>query len=591
MSRSISERSRRGARRRSARAAAASPAAGQVQAAAASVAVQDEPETLSEAIWERMRALRRIAAGVGVLEILAMALAVRALYVLPGGFALNDGGLFYVFARDIQHAGYALPSFSSYNDGTIPFAYPPLAFYLAAALDDLTPLSLADVIWLLPLVESVAVVGAFYLLAKSLLRDRWTLVMAGLAFALVPRSFIWLIMGGGLTRALALTLSLVAIHQARAAVHAERPAWPAARAAVLLGLSVLTTLETASWAAVSLPLFMLFPFSDRRDLLRRVGILVTIGLGALAVTMPWAALVIARHGLDPFLAAREFGGTAIGQADLGVMWSDLINPLHTGEPFFPLIAALGLLGTIYALVRGDWLLPVWWILTVGMGTRAFPTLAAIPTAMLAAIAARDVIAPALLRASSGVGGVSRPQKLAVAAVGFFAFAFLVGASLDDTRGDQRYLRPLSGDEMQAMQWIADNTPADANFLVISRNGWYADRDGEWFPALAQRNNVATVQGYEWVRGEFERRLDLQTRAQMCLPGPGNCLGEILNEAAFDYVYVPEHCCDTMRQLLENEWRYVVIYDNGATVLQRVNGPVRPGGTNAYSSLPDESEMH
>ena len=37
--------------------------------------------------------------------------------------------------------------------------------------------------------------------------------------------------------------------------------------------------------------------------------------------------------------------------------------------------------------------------------------------------------------------------------------------------------------------------------------------------------------------------------------------------------------------------YVVIYDNGATVMQRVNGPVRPGGTNAYSSLPDESEMH
>ncbi len=587
MSRSVSER----ARRRS-RGASASTSVQRIQGtvAPAAVVVRDEPETLAEALWERLRALRRIAEGVGALEILAMALAVRALYVLPGGFPLNDGGLFYVFARDIQHAGYSLPEFSSYNDGTIPFAYPPLAFYLAAALDDLTPLSLRDVIWLLPLIESVAVVGAFYVLAKSLLRDRWTWVMAGVAFALVPRSFIWLIMGGGLTRALALSLALIAIHQAREAARSERPVAPAVRSAVLLGLCALTTLETASWAAVSLPLFVLFPFKDRDDLLRRVKLLVAVGLGALAVTLPWAAFVIAQHGLDPFLAAREYGGSAIGQADLVVMWTDLINPLHTGEPFFPLIAALGLLGTVYAVVRGDWLLPAWWVLTVAMGTRAFPTLAAIPTAMLAAVAVRDVIGPALVRASAGARGASRPQKLAVAAVGFAALSFLVGASLDDTRGDQAYLRSLTDDEVQAMQWIAENTPEDAKFVVISRNGWYADRDGEWFPALAQRDNVATVQGYEWVAGEFERRMELQTMAQMCLPGEGNCLGDLLTEAPFDYVYVPANCCDVMRVLLAGEWRYEVIFDNGATVMQRVTGPVRPGGTDAWSSNPDESEI-
>jgi len=537
-------------------------------------------DTYLEALFERLRVVRRIAEGVGIAELLAMAFAVRALYVLTAGFPLNDGGLFYVFAEDIQAAGYALPEFSSYNDGTIPFAYPPLAFYLAAALDDLTPLSLLDVIWLMPMIESVAVVGAFYLLARMLLKDRWTVVLATLAFALVPRSFIWLIMGGGLTRALALTFAILAIHQARQACQDDR--WqPAARTSVLLALTVLTTLETASWLAVTLPLFTLFPFQRQRPVT-----LTAIGLGALALTAPWWSLIIARHGLDPFLAAREYGGSAIGQGDVASMWSNVLNPLHTGEPFFPLIAALGLLGAVYAIVRGDWLLPAWWTITVVMGTRAFPTLAVIPTAMLAAVAVRYVVGPALVRAGTevqdGVARVPRTRKLAIAALGGVALLFLVGASLEDTRGDQQYLRALTTAEVEAMEWISEETPEDARFLVLSRNGWFADRDGEWFPALAERENVATVQGYEWVDGEFQRRAELQLMAQMCLPGEGNCLGQLALEEPFDYVYVPETCCGVLRELIEQEWRYAVIFGNGATVLEVVTGPVRPRGPDAYT---------
>lgn len=591
MSRSVSDRARRRTRRTRSNAAvveqihAPTPSA----ASAPASAVQTQPrrtiaETVDaalETLFERLRVVRRIAEGVGIAELLAMAFAVRALYVLTAGFPLNDGGLFYVFAEDIQAAGYALPSFSSYNDGTIPFAYPPLAFYLAAALDDLTPLSLLDVIWLLPMVESVASVGAFYLLARMLLKDRWTVVMATLAFALVPRSFIWLIMGGGLTRALALTFAILAIHQARQACQEDR--WqPAVRASVLLALTVLTTLETASWLAFTLPLFTVIPFQWQR-----VVKLGAIGLGALALTAPWWALIIARHGLDPFLAAREYGGSAIGQGDVVSMWTNLLNPLHTGEPFFPLIAALGLLGAVYALIRGDWLLPVWWAVTVVMGTRAFPTLAAIPTAMLAAVAVRYVVGPALVRAGTevrdGVARIPRVRQLAIGAVGVFVLLFLVGASLEDTRGDQVYLRSLTTADVEAMEWISEETPEDARFLVLSRNGWFADRDGEWFPALAERENVATVQGYEWVAGEFERRGTLQMMAQMCLPGEGNCLGQIALEEPFDYVYVPETCCGVLRELIEQEWRYAVIFDNGAAVLEVVTGPVRPEGPDAYSN--------
>jgi hypothetical protein len=297
-------------------------------------------------------------------------------------------------------------------------------------------------------------------------------------------------------------------------------------------------------------------------------------------------LIIARHGLDPIFAAKEYGGSAIGEGDIASMWSNVLNPLHTGEPFFPLIAALGLLGAVYAVVRGDWLLPAWWMITVMMGTRAFPTLAVIPTSMLAAVSIRYVVGPALVRAGTqvqdGVARLTRPRKLAIAGLGGLALLFLVGASLEDSVGDQRYLRPLTTAEVEAMEWISRETPEDARFLVLSRNGWFADRDGEWFPALAERENVATVQGYEWVAGEFERRGTLQTMAQMCLPGEGNCLGQIALEEPFDYVYVPETCCGALRELIEQEWRYEVIFDNGAAVLEVVTGPVRPRGPEGLS---------
>lgn len=610
MSRSVSERSRR-ARRTKAAASTGSPSSGIVGGSTGSTSppgelkasavaegpvaavphahtseaahpgarpsertsVLDREITLTD-VYERLGFLRRILAGFGLIEILAMALAVRALWVLSAGFPLNDGGLFYVFASDIQANGYVLPAFSSYNDGSIPLAYPPLAFYLAALLDDLTPLSLLDAMWVLPLAGSVAVVGAFYLLAKLLLKDRWTIVLASIIFLLAPRSFIWLIMGGGLTRALALALALVAIHQARRATRDHQVA-PAVRAAVLLGLSVLTTLETAAWAVMSLPLFTLFPFESRQVFLRRALTLAGIGFGAFLVALPWAATVISNHGLEPFLAAREYGGSAIGNLDFITMWGFLRNPIHTGEPYFPLIAGLGILGVVYAAIRGEWLLPAWWILTVVMGTRAFPTLATIPVAMLAAVSLRWVVGPAMLRAGMGLAGVTPGRRLAVGTVGALALLFGIAAALEGDYGDQRYLRALTAAEISAMEWIAEETPSDARFLVLSRNDWYADRDGEWFPALAHRENVATVQGYEWVDGEFARREQLQWMARMCLPAEGNCLGDLSMVEDFDYVYVPETCCEWLRLLIGSEWRWAAVFDNGATVFQRVTGPVRP----------------
>jgi len=79
-----------------------------------------------------------------------LGLLLRLALPLSSSFPLNDGGLFYAMIRDLQTNGYALPVFSSYNSAQIPFAYPPLAFYITGLLADLTNIPLLDMLRLLP---------------------------------------------------------------------------------------------------------------------------------------------------------------------------------------------------------------------------------------------------------------------------------------------------------------------------------------------------------------------------------------------------------------------------------------------------------
>src|SRR5688572_16295208 len=84
------------------------------------------------------------------LAVFALAAAVRLWHLEGLAAPLNDGGLFQAMARDISDAHFGLPAYTSYNGGDIPFAYPPLALYLAAATEWLTPLSASRVFVVLP---------------------------------------------------------------------------------------------------------------------------------------------------------------------------------------------------------------------------------------------------------------------------------------------------------------------------------------------------------------------------------------------------------------------------------------------------------
>ena len=521
-----------------------------------------EPVYAAYARERRARRLYLTALGGAVL----LGALVRAAFVLGSDFPLNDGGMFYAMARDLQRAGYALPTYTSYNGAGIPFAYPPLAIYVAALLDELSPVSLLDLLRYLPLAASVLTLGAFVALCRAMLPSRLAQVFATFAFVTMARSFTWEIMGGGLTRSFGFLFALLAIHQIHAFYRTGR--WQHAGLAVLTASAcVLSHLEMGWFAAFSGALLFLAYGRSRRGLLGSAA----IALGTLVLTSPWWTTVLARHGLSPFLAAADYG-VPLAYRPLSALWFGA-----TDEVLFPLPYALALLGVAASLGQGRHrFLPLWAAATFLLDARKALTYVTVPAAMLAGIGLAEVLLPVLR-------GGRRDDLLQGRLVPVTLGVLLLYSTLEMLVAAESTLGALSREERAAMAWVARATPPESRFLVVTGDAWALDASSEWFPALAERTSVATVQGNEWF-ARFPQAIERYQAAQACAAEGTDCLRRWSEETGieFDYVYVVEReaarharlgstsgdCCAALRTALSHDPGYVLVYDGPGAVIYR-----------------------
>ena len=96
---------------------------------------------------------------------------VRILPALLSEFPINDGGMFAVMMRDLQANNFLLPAYTTYNYSNIPFAYPPLGFYLGAILENFGISELQILLWL-PVIFTSLTIPLFFLLALELMHSR-----------------------------------------------------------------------------------------------------------------------------------------------------------------------------------------------------------------------------------------------------------------------------------------------------------------------------------------------------------------------------------------------------------------------------------
>ena len=513
--------------------------------------------------------------------VMVLGTLVRLLPVTGASFPLSDGGLFYAMARDIQAEGFRLPAITSYNQQSIPFAYPPLALYLAALLDSVTRWSLMNIVRLLPVIASVLTLGAFFLLARDVLRSRLVVVFAVLAFALLPESFHALVMGGGLTRSVGFLFSLLALQQTFR-LYTRHSRWHLPLAILLSGATVLSHPEQAWFLAYSTVILSLAKGRSRQGLINTIW----LGLGVLAVTAPWWATVASRHGIGVFLSATSHGWPITNGLLQLLLWGG------TQETLVPVLGFLALLGVVSCAMRREFWLPVWALAIFLLDSWMPATMASIPIALLAGIGMGDVLYPLLTGEISFRRQASEPTPrpttwLVVGAVA----AIVIYAALSALVTGNLYLHALSGEERDAMAWVAANTSKNSSFLVVTGDRWGDDRSAEWFPVLAERRSVTTVQGSEWLgNGEFARRVRQSETLRLCAARNANCLEQLIGDTGtfVTHIYVPKRaatssifqrpgslptgndCCWSLRASLNQNPRYALLYDGpGAAVFEKI----------------------
>lgn len=461
---------------------------------------------------------------------------------LLAGFAINDGGMFAVMMDDLKVSSYLLPKFTTYNHLNIPFAYPPLGFYLGRLAADLFGLSAVQAVRWVPAFFASLSIPAFYLLAMRLLKDKYYAAISTLFFALMPRALSWFVMGGGLTRSpgqffMLLTLAtLIRLYE-------ENRRTDIFWAGLFGGLAVLSHPEAAVHTFVSAIFLWIMLSRSRSGFIKSI----VVGMFVLVVSAPWWATVIHYHGVEPLLK-----GAATGQKALAVF--HLLFFVFTEEPYATMIAILGLIGIADRLARRDYLLPFWMVIPFFVEGRSAAGPAAIPLAMLAAIGLLDVVFAALSALGRKSGAIVRdaalekgirndlgqPAQLSSIERNVFIYLFLYLIFSTYQFGFQLSRATLYTPDQQAMNWVRENTPADSRFLVLTgTTSVSCDSVLEWFPALTGRQSIYTVQGREWIEGpNFNSYVRSTYPVQECLSsGNSSCLDVAVDRSQYDFVYV------------------------------------------------------
>jgi hypothetical protein len=165
-----------------------------------------------------------------------------------------------------------------------------------------------------------------------------------------------------------------------------------------------------------------------------------------------------------------------------------------------------------------------------------------------------------------------------------ALFLVLVSSLASAIEESSRLQRVSVDQSAAMNWIAAETDPETTFIVATTVAWGWDEFSEWFPAVAHRRSLATVQGSEWLGPDgFEENLDRHLHVLACTPLHVSCVAEWATSAGFAdaWIVIPKgqlngplsasECCPALRDSVRAGSLYEVVYDGaGATVARPVD---------------------
>lgn len=483
---------------------------------------------------------------------------------LLSDFPLLDGGMFYAMIKDIQNNQFALPLYTSYNK--IPFTYPFFSFYFSALISSVLKIPTLQIVQFLPGIITSLSIPAFYWMAKEVLQSNSKAALATLAFAFIPRTFSWFILGGGISRSfyeLFLILAIASGYQLYTKTEKQRKYL--LLTILFNSLVVLSHPEAILHAGTIGALLAAFFARDRQKILNTV----TVGAGVLALTSIWWLQVLIKHGVAPFIAAAQTGGHSIFS-----FWGVLV-PNYIEESQLTLYTVFAIVGIFWQIRKKDFFLIAWLITPFIIEPRSATAISAMPLAMLAGIGLSEIIIPTLGRQAAKNANNSDwthyfiNSKLLRAFLLYIIFISLVNAFGFSLRLSQIV---VSQPDREAMQWIKENTENDAKFIVLTGSSEpYSDPVQEWFPALAERHSQNTIQGQEWILGkEFARFHEGLNELQACTEV--SCLDQWAGEFDREYDYIYIHAPSMLGLSLSYDQDFDLVYKTKTMSLYKKSRP-------------------
>jgi hypothetical protein len=501
-------------------------------------------------------------------------------YLFTHPYPAYGAGLYLRMSELIVENGYRLPTHvPGYTDGGVPFAYPPLLFYLGALAMDVggvDPLALARYV---PAAVTVGYLVPYYFLARELLGDRVEASLATTLLAVAPPALQWHLSAGGFVRGSAFLLAVTGCFAGVRLFRSGDLRWLAA-GTLLFGLTVLAHPVYTVFFGVSYLLF--YAAFDRT--LRGLVLGTVVAGGGLLLAAPWWLQVLGTHGPDAFTAAAGTHSGLFG--GLHRLVDQFGYTLVSGPPV-PVFFALAYVGVAYFLRERRYLLPAWLVVpAIVLGKERFQFAAG---AMMAAVVLRHGLRTAARRRFPS-GEWRRGARFAlvgvvlvVASVGtLYASAALPWAHA----GEPSQPQFVDDDDRSAMAWVGTETPPDAEFVVLGDAA-------EWFPLFADRTVLVGPWGVEWTSPErYETQLSLYRIVSTC--DSERCLTAALSSHGVDpaYVYVPkgeytvrgleESGTASLRRSLARSRTYELAFENEGVAVFRQTGHLPPPG----ASLPD-----
>ena len=510
-----------------------------------------------------------------VVVVLLFGTAVRLVHLafVDTSLPFRYGGLFVEFSQRLAANHYLLPQrVPFYTDGGIPFAYPPLPFYVEAVLLDVFSLPKFSVATLLPPAIAVLSVPSFYLLTRELGLSFRTRLAALVAFAGMPVAFREQIDGAGLSEAFG-TLALLWLAISLVRAHNKETAGSYGLVGLFWAICLVSSPGSAYASIPTMLIFALVQFAraEWRPSARIIGLLGVAVAIAGAASSPYWLTVIANHGVMIFV------DTVVDQheARLPAPWMIItefpeIQDFVSGAPapfFFPArsrylwdVAILG--GVVWALFRRQWALLVWFVVLFSI-PREGRWLAAIPAALLAGIGIAAAFGPFLVRP-----GQSYLRKVGqVAIVGGSALLlgmYVIFIPIVTIRDMVTVLyRGPSYDAVAGMEWAMENTPAESKFIVLAH-----EQVKEWTPQVARRTVLNITYGAEWEPEELKRINWLEVLLNAC--ADFDCIQAAVTEMmGYDEVYLYAERGRLSRLRSGSRTKFELMWENSEVAIGRL----------------------